>query len=92
MAERRDLMVATYSLLCGTGERVTVAVCTGIPRIPAPAGGGAAFFSQPAAAKQTATRQMNPRLRFKALILTESLVCVLWLWPCVSAVIRRDSK
>ena len=37
VAERRDLMVATYSLLCATGASVTAAVCTGSPCIPAPA-------------------------------------------------------
>jgi hypothetical protein len=72
-------MVATYSLLCGTGESVTVAVCTGMPCIPAPAGGGEAFFWQPVAAKPAVTRQMNPRIRFNALILTESLLCARWL-------------
>jgi hypothetical protein len=71
-------MVATYSLLWGTGDKVTVAVCTGIPCIPAPAGGAAAFFSQPAAAKQTATIKMNPILRLNALILTESLFRTRW--------------
>ena len=37
VAERRDLMVATYSLVCGTGASVTATVCTGMACIPAPA-------------------------------------------------------
>src|SRR5665647_2261894 len=41
VAERRDLMVATYSLLWATGANVTAAVCTGNPCIPAAAGGNA---------------------------------------------------
>ena len=49
VADRLDLMVATYSLLCATGARVTATVCTGRPCIPAP-GGAAGFFWQPVAA------------------------------------------
>ena len=43
-------MVATYSLLCATGESATAMVCTGIACIPA-AAGAAGFFWQPVAAK-----------------------------------------
>ena len=52
VAERRDLMVATYSLLCGTGCIATVTVCTGRPRIAGPAA-AAGFFWQPVAANPT---------------------------------------
>ena len=70
MAERRDLMVATYSLLCGTGAMETVAVCTGMACIPAPAGGAAAFFWQPLAASPTTTAQPILRMRFKTVVVT----------------------
>jgi hypothetical protein len=67
-------MVATYSLLCGTGDSVTVAVCTGMPCIPAPVGGAAACLWQPAAAKPTRTIPNIPTLLFNALILNESFL------------------
>jgi len=54
---------------------VTVAVCTGMPCIPAPAGGAAAFFWQPAIAIPTITRQISPELRLNVLFLTESFLC-----------------
>ena len=46
MAERRDLIVATYSLLWATGVSATVTVCTGKPCIAGPAA-AAGFFWQP---------------------------------------------
>ena len=69
VAERRDLMVATYSLDCGTGASVTATVCTGMACIPAPAA-AAGFFWQPVAANPRSTKQPNPNMRFKALFLT----------------------
>ena len=53
VAERRDLMVATYSLVCATGAMATVAVCTGRPCIAGPAA-AAGFFWQPVAASANA--------------------------------------
>jgi hypothetical protein len=67
-------MVATYSLLCGTGAIVTAAVCTGIACIPAPAG-AAGFCSQPTATSPARTRQPIPKLRLNTLILTRSFLC-----------------
>ena len=43
--ERRDLMVATYSLLWATGAMATVAVCTGRPCGPDPAAAGRLFLA-----------------------------------------------
>ena len=56
VVERRDLIVATYSLLCATGAMATVTVCTGSPCGPAPAA-AAGFFSQPVA---TSTARVKP--------------------------------
>lgn len=67
VAERLDLMVATYSLLCGTGASETATVCTGIACIPPAAGGGAAFL-QPASASPKKT-QLIPTIRFNAVVL-----------------------
>jgi hypothetical protein len=62
-------MVATYSLLSGTGASETATVCTGMARIPpAAAAGGAAFFWHPQTASPKAT-QVNPITRFKAVTL-----------------------
>jgi hypothetical protein len=47
VAERRDLIVATYSLVCATGVMATATVCTGRPCIAGPAVAG--FFWQPVA-------------------------------------------
>jgi hypothetical protein len=69
VAERRDLMVATYSLDWGTGAIVTAAVCTGIACIPA-ASGAAGFFWQPVAANPRRIKQPVPKIRLKALFLT----------------------
>jgi len=44
VADRLDLMVATYSEPCGTGAMVTATVCTGMACMPAPAGGAADLF------------------------------------------------
>jgi hypothetical protein len=74
VAERRDLMVATYSLLCGTGARVTVAVWTGMACIPAPAATGAGFFWHPVAERPIRIRELTARLCFKALFLTRSFL------------------
>jgi hypothetical protein len=46
-----------------------------MPCIPAPAGGAAAFFWQPAIAIPTITRQISPELRLNVLFLTESFLC-----------------
>jgi hypothetical protein len=68
VADRRDLMVATYSLVCGTGCIATVTVCTGKPFISGPAG-AAAFFSQPVAANPTKIKQTNGKV-------PKDLICV----------------
>jgi hypothetical protein len=66
VAERRDLIVATYSLLCGTGARDTATVWTGMACIPAAAAaGGAAFFWQPQIASPKTT-QVEAIMCFKA--------------------------
>jgi hypothetical protein len=66
VAERRDLMVATYSLDWATGESATDMVCTGIACIAA---GAAGFFWQPVAANPNKTKPV-PIKRFNALFLT----------------------
>ncbi len=48
VAERRDLMVATYWSDWGTGWSATVRVCTGRACMPAPAGCCGWAYSQPA--------------------------------------------
>jgi hypothetical protein len=58
VAERRDLIVATYSLLCGTGCIATITVCTGRPCIAGLAG-AAGFFWQPVAANPTRMNDTN---------------------------------
>ncbi len=68
MAERRDLMVATYSLDCATGCSATVTVCTGMACIPAPAA-AAGFFSQPVTANPSSKKQPIPTICFNSLFL-----------------------
>jgi hypothetical protein len=62
--ERRDLMVATYSLLCATGDIVTVTVCTGRACGPPPPGAAASgFFWQPLAANPARITQLIVEMR-----------------------------
>src|SRR3954468_8862731 len=77
VAERRDLMGATESLLWGTGASETATFCTGMARIPPPAAaaaGGAAFFWQPQTASPK-TIQVCPIKRFKTITLTCCIRC-----------------
>ena len=63
MAERRDLIVATYSSLCGTGDAATVTVFTGIG-CPCPAAAGSvAGLPQPAMVTVAMNRTSNLRIR-----------------------------
>jgi hypothetical protein len=66
VAERRDLMVATYSLDCATGASVTATVCTGMACIPT-ALDAAGFLSQPTIASIKITIQPVVKMRFKLL-------------------------
>ena len=59
-------MVATYSLDCGTGARVTVTVCTGIACIPA-AVLASVLLWQPVAVNPRRTKQPIPKKRFKSI-------------------------
>ena len=67
--ERRDLMVATYSLLCATGDMATVMVCTGRPCGPVPAA-AAGFFWQPVAASAARVKQPIKKVRINLLCVT----------------------
>jgi hypothetical protein len=64
-------MVATYSLLCATGDSLTATVCTGNPCIPAPVAGAGAGFWQPAATNPATIKDIHPKSLFNTLILTE---------------------
>ena len=75
MAEFRDLIVATYSLLCATGSMATVSVCTGRPCGPAPAA-AAGFFWQPVAASTARVKQPIKKVRINLLCVTR-----FFLWP-----------
>ena len=68
VAERRDLIVATYSLLCATGAMATVTVCTGRPCIAGPAA-AAGFFWQPVAASAR-VKQLIKKVRIHLLCVT----------------------
>jgi hypothetical protein len=61
VAERRDLIVATYSLDCATGDIDTVTVCTGNPCIWG--GAAACFFWQPVAYSARKNKELNVRMR-----------------------------
>src|SRR4051812_10747237 len=75
VAERRDLMVATYSLLCGTAGRETGTVCTGIGPPAARPPGGVSCVWQPQTANAKTTQQ-NAIRPFKTVNLGYCVRCL----------------
>jgi hypothetical protein len=65
-AERRDLIVAMYSLLCATGCSETAIVFTGIACIPAPCAAFGCSFWHPATARHIKRELIPKKVRFKS--------------------------
>ena len=77
VADRRDLIVATYSSDCGTGEDATVIVCTGRA-----CGAGAAVTALWHAVKPNATRkERRTRSEDQACFSNGDPLCFIPAWP-----------